>query len=68
MFESQDFLIKDLGPLTNYREEKHFIVADVVEVQVDEDRFSQIVLQKKYDGSVNYRQLQFLKQTLIHVI
>lgn len=68
MFETEEYIIKDLSSLTRYRDENSLIVADVAEVLVEEDRFSQIVLQKKYNGSLNYKQIYLLKQTLVHVI
>jgi len=50
-------IVKDLGQLLPERELGDIIVIDIDESRIDDEYFSSIVLQHKYDGSINYSQI-----------
>ena len=50
-----------MGHILNERSLGEIIVIDVDETRIDDDYFSSIVLQHKYDGSINYSQIQLVK-------
>ena len=54
MVQTEEFLIKDLSYLLLNRNPNDIIVIDVDESRVDDEFFSSIILQHKYDGSINY--------------
>jgi hypothetical protein len=56
--------MKDLKPLLKSRNIKDLIVIDVEETRIDDEYFSSIILQHRYDGSINYSQVHLVIDTL----
>lgn len=54
MVQTEEFLIKDLSYLLLNRNPNDIIVIDVDESRIDDEFFSSIILQHRYDGSINY--------------
>jgi hypothetical protein len=54
---TDNLIIKDLGELLTDRNIGDIIVIDIDETRIDDEYFSSIVLQHKYDGSINYSQI-----------
>lgn len=64
MTHTDQYLIKDLTPLLHSRTPNDLIIIDVEESRIDEEYFSSVILQHKYDGSINYQQIALVKQTI----
>lgn len=62
------FLVKDMGPLLKSRNIKDIIIIDVDETRVDDKYFSSIILQHRYDGSINYSQVFLVIETIKQVV
>ena len=60
--------MKDLKPILRSRRIKDIIIIDVDETRVDDEYFSSIILQHKYDGSINYSQVILVIETLKQVV
>ena len=60
-------MIKDLSQLLLNRNANDIIVIDVDESHIDDEFFSSIILQHRYDGSINYSQIQLVMQTIKQV-
>ena len=67
MVQTDEFLIKDLSYLLLNRNPNDIIVIDVDESRVDDEYFSSIILQHRYDGSINYSQINLVKHTIQQV-
>ena len=65
---NEDILVKDLTPLIKSRNVTDIIIIDVDDTRIDDDFFSSITLQQRYDGSINYSQVMLVIETLKQVI
>jgi hypothetical protein len=65
--QTEEFLIKDLSYLLLNRNPNDIIVIDVEESRIDDEFFSSIILQHRYDGSINYNQIHLVQQTICQV-
>ena len=66
--QTADLLVKDLTPLIKSRNVTDIIIIDVDDSRIDDEYFSSIILQQKYDGSINYSQVMLVNETLKQVI
>jgi hypothetical protein len=57
-----------LTPLIKSRSVTDIIIIDVDDSRIDDDYFSSIILQQRYDGSINYSQVMLVNETLKEVI
>lgn len=67
MVQTEEYMIKDLSQLLLNRNASDIIVVDVDESRIDDEIFSSIVLQHRYDGSINYNQILLVTQTIRQV-
>jgi len=63
-----DLDVKDLTPLLKSRDLNDIIIVDLDDSRVDDEYLSSIILQQRYDGSINYSQLMLVHETLKQVI
>ena len=63
-----DLDVKDLTPLLKSRDLNDIIIVDLDDSRVDDEYLSSIILQQRYDGSINYSQLMLVNQTLKQMI
>jgi hypothetical protein len=57
-----------LTPLIKSRSVTDIIIIDVDDSRIDDEYFSSIILQQRYDGSINYSQVMLVNETLKEVI
>jgi hypothetical protein len=57
-----------LTPLIKSRSVTDIIIIDVDDSRIDDEYFSSIILQQRYDGSINYSQVMLVDETLKEVI
>ena len=60
--------MKDLTPLIKSRSVTDIIIIDIDDSRIDDEYFSSIILQQRYDGSINYTQVMLINETLKQVI
>ena len=66
--QTVDSHVKDLTPLVKSRNVTEIIIIDVDDKRIDDEYFSSITLQQRYDGSINYSQVMLVNETLKQVI
>jgi hypothetical protein len=66
--QTVDSHVKDLTPLVKSRNVTDIIIIDVDDKRIDDEYFSSITLQQRYDGSINYSQVMLVNETLKQVI
>ena len=57
-----------MTPLIKSRSVTDIIIIDVDDSRIDDEYFSSIILQQRYDGSINYSQVMLVNETLKEVI
>jgi hypothetical protein len=68
LVQTIDLDVKDLTPLLKSRDLNDIIIVDLDDSRVDDEYLSSIILQQRYDGSINYSQLILVNQTLKQMI
>ena len=60
LMQTLDLAVKDLTPLLKSRDVNDIIIVDIDDTRVDDEYLSSIILQQRYDGSINYSQLMLV--------
>lgn len=68
LHQTVDSHVKDLTPLVKSRNVTDIIIIDVDDKRIDDEYFSSITLQQRYDGSINYSQVMLVNETLKQAI